>query len=250
MAAVSKTNEITADEVIALLKKTSLPTIVVEGSDDMIVYRRFEDDLSCAGVSVLPVGGRLKVLEIFNRRHEIPASVKVTFIVDQDVWVNSGIPFEYQDPKLIFTNGYSIENDVYCDGELWKILNIPERSKYEADIHNFIEWYALALSRHLVDSEFPIVLHHDHVLNPAQKPALVELQAAEIYPEVLRKELVNNYERLLRGKSLFPIFLKHVNAKGRGVRHTGSAFFEMVAVKPGALLKDMLKKVEKNLNDA
>lgn len=248
MAASHTPNEITVDEVIALLKKTSLPTLIVEGSDDMIVYRRFEDNLAHVGVSVFPVGGRLKVLEVFNRRHEIPLSVKAMFIADQDTWINSGIPPEYQDPKLLFTDGYSIENDVYRDGELWKLLQIADRNRYEAEINVFVEWYALALSRHLADSTCPIALHHDYVLNPVQKPALLALQPAESYPNALRQEILNDYGRVLRGKSLFPLFIKHTNAKGRGARHTNSGLFEMVAVNPGALLKDLLRRVEQGLN--
>ncbi len=214
----------------------------------MIIYRRFEDNLAHVGVSVLPVGGRRKLLQVFDRRHEIPLSVKAIFIADQDTWINSGVPREYQDQKLLFTDGYSIENDVYRDGELWKLLQIPDRNRYEEEIKIFVEWYALALSRHLADSTCTIALHHDHVLNPAQKSALLALQPAESYPNALRQEILNDYGRLLRGKSLFPLFIKHTNAKGRGVRHTDSGLFDMVAVNPGALLKDLLSRVEQCLN--
>ena len=34
------------DELVSLLKKTNLPTIVVEGSDDIIIFRHLEDRLS------------------------------------------------------------------------------------------------------------------------------------------------------------------------------------------------------------
>jgi hypothetical protein len=244
MATARTPNEVTVDEVIALLKKTSLPTLIVEGSDDMIVYRRFEDNLVHAEVSVLPVGGRLKVLEVFNRRHEIPLSVKMIFIADKDTWINTGIPPEFQDSTLVFTDGYSIENDVYRDGELWKLLRMDDRTRYEEEINSFIEWYALALTRHLADSTFPIALHHDQVLNPIQRPALLALKPAEVYPNALKQEIFDDYGRMLRGKSLLSLFIKHTNAKGRGARHTDSGLFEIVAVNPGVLLKDLLKRVE------
>lgn len=32
----------TVDELVALLKRTALPTVICEGSDDLIVYRRLE----------------------------------------------------------------------------------------------------------------------------------------------------------------------------------------------------------------
>ena len=127
-------------------------------------------------------------------------------------------------------------------------MQIPDRNRYEAEINIFVEWYALALSRHLADSTHPIAYHHDHVLNPLQKPALLALQPAESYPNALRQEILDDYGRLLRGKSLFPLFIKHTNAKGRGVHHTDSGLFEIVAVNPGALLKDLLRRVEQGLN--
>ncbi len=241
-------NDITVDEVIALLKNTSLPTLIVEGRDDMIVYRRFEDKLAHIGIDVLPVGGRLKVLEIFNRRHEIPKSVKIIFIADQDTWINSGIPSTFQDSTLLFTDGYSIENDVYRDGELWNLLQAPDMNKYQGEINSFIDWYALALSRHLANSTHPIALHHDQVLDRLQRPALLALHPTESYPNTLRQEILSDYARMLRGKSLFALFLKHTNAKGRGARHTDSGLFEMVAVKPGTLLKELLRKVEQGFN--
>lgn len=241
-------NEITVNEILATLKRTSLPTLIVEGSDDMIVYRRFEDSLAYLGVSVLAVGGREKVLEIFGRRNEIPCSVKTIFIADQDTWVNTGIPPEFQDPSLIFTDGYSIENDIYRDGELWKLLQNHEKNRYDEDVDSFIEWYALALDRHLRDSSNPIATHPEQVLNPAQRPVLLALQSAETYPTALRQEILDDYRRLLRGKSLLALLLRHTNVKGRGVRHSDSALFETVAVRPGALITELCQQVEARLS--
>lgn len=241
-------NEITVNEVIALLKKTSLPTLIVEGSDDMIVYRRFEDSLAHIGVSVLPVGGRTKVLEVFERRAEIPTSVRTMFIADQDTWVNSGIPSAFSDPSLLFTCGYSIENDIYRDGELWNLLQTHERRSFENEVESFVEWYALAVTRHLIGIPQAISLHPDHVLNPIHRPALLALHPAESYPTAFKQEIMQDYGRLLRGKSLLSLLLKHTNAKGRGVRHSDSGLFEMVAVRPGVLLTELRQKIEHHLS--
>lgn len=241
-------NDMTVNEILGTLKRTLLPTMIVEGSDDMIVYRRFEDALAHLGVSVLPVGGRLKVLEVFSRRHEIPTSVKTIFIADKDTWVNTGVPPEFQDPTLIFTDGYSIENDVYRDGEFWKLLEEQERLRYEAEIDSFIEWYALALDRHLRDPSNPIANHPDHVLNPAQRPVLLALQPAEAYPTALRQAILSDHRRLLRGKSLLSLLLRHTSRKGRAVRHNDSALFETVAARPGALITSIRQQVEAHLS--
>lgn len=72
--------EPTFDEFVALLKRTSLPTLVVEGKDDMIVYRRLEDEYCDESLSVLSVGGRDKVLRLFEALSESPVAAKIIFL--------------------------------------------------------------------------------------------------------------------------------------------------------------------------
>lgn len=225
------------DEIISTLQRTSLPTIVVEGTDDMIVYRRLEDRLNSLGVSVFPAGGRINVLEIFRRKSEISARVKLAFIADQDTWINTGVPNDYQHPHLVLTHGYSIENDVFIDGNLISLLNDQEFAKFSRDLQLFVEWYSLALTRHLNGSDQKISLHPDQVLDPAKHPVLKALFEGEQYPEVTRQQVFANYQRLLRGKSLFALLLRHTNYKGRQVRHTDKALMELVAARPGPLLQ-------------
>lgn len=235
---------VSVEETIALLKKTKLPTIIVEGADDMIVYRHLEENLSAIGVSVLPVGGRKNVLDIFSRRGELPNFVKITFIADQDIWVNTGIPPEYNDDRLIFTNGYSIENDIYIDGELWKLLQKEELTKFEAEVSAFLRWYALALFRHLQSVCDAIKSHPDHVLNPTHQSDLLSLRAGESYPEELHESLSKDYQRVLRGKSLMALLIRQTSYKGREPHHNSKALMEVVAKRPGPLLESMYSRVK------
>ena len=227
----------TVEEVIALLKKTSLKTIIVEGACDVIVYRKLEDEFAHLGISVLPVGGREKILDIFSRRGEVPQAVKLAFFADQDVWINTGIPPAYQAPNIIFTNGYSIENDVFIDGTLIKLLEGVEVGKFEAELRRFVDWYALALARHLVNNSKPISLHPKEVLSAARYAALTTLGAGETYPTALRDQVLHDYQRMLRGKSLFALLIEHTNSRGGGKpRHTAEALIEAVSLKPGPLI--------------
>jgi hypothetical protein len=236
--------DISIDETIALLKKTSLPTIVVEGADDMIVYRHMEESLSAFGVSVLPVGGRKNVLEIFSRRGELPNSVKITFIADQDIWINIGIPPEYHHDSLVFTGGYSIENDIYTDGELWKLLRRDEVTKFDKEVSAFLCWYALALSRHLQNASEVIKFHPNHVLDPDHHTGLLSLQTGELYPDKLHEELSNDYQKTLRGKSLMALLIRNTSYSGREPHHNSKALMEMVANRPGPLLETMYSRVK------
>jgi len=234
----------TVDEIIALLKKTDLPTVVCEGSDDLIVYRRFEEHLSHIGVSILPAGGRENVLEVFERRGEIPTSVRLAFIADRDTWVNTEIPTAYVAPALCLTSGYSIENDVIADGNLEGLLVGSEVTSYKAELEEFLDWYALALSRHLANPSDSISNHPDHVLDATAKPALIALRPGEMYPVELRAALSSHYGMLVRGKSLLFLLIRNTNTRPGLPRHTDKALLEIVAARPGALLAKLREAVE------
>jgi hypothetical protein len=236
--------EVTVNEMLALLKNTNLPTIIVEGKDDMIVYRKIEKLLAHIGVDVLSVGGRKNVLQIFERRGEIPASVPLIFIADKDTWIYSGIPSEYQNENLLFTDGYSIENDIYQDGKLWDLLSGNDSVRYDLQREQFIEWYALALDRHLDDPSHPIKVHPNTVLDPKQRPAFMALKPNEVYPTQLQNKISLGYRRLIRGKSLFELLIKNTNARREGAHHTSRALFEYVVIRPGPLLCQMCDVVE------
>lgn len=234
----------TVDELVALLKRTSLPTVVCEGSDDLIVYRRLEERLSHIGVSVLPAGGRQNVLQIFDRRSEIPGSVRLAFIADQDTWINAAVPAAYVAPLLCLTSGYSIENDVIADGRLEELLVGAEVATYRAQLSDFLDWYALALSRHLADPSDPIAHHPEYVLNPAERPSLMALRLGESYPTALRASLATQYGMLVRGKSLLSLLIRNTNTRPGLPRHTDMALIEIVAARPGELLSKITRAVE------
>ena len=58
-------DNMTATEIVSSLAHTSIPTIVVEGRDDMSILRLLEDK---SGINVLPCGGKDCLLEVFERR--------------------------------------------------------------------------------------------------------------------------------------------------------------------------------------
>ncbi|RCS59783.1 hypothetical protein [Parvibium lacunae] len=233
----------TVDELIAVLKRTALPTVVCEGDDDLIVYRRLEDQLRHLGVSVLSAGGRENVLQIFNRRSEIPSSVRLAFIADRDTWINTAVPAAYVSPLLCLTSGYSIENDVIADGKLESLLVGAEVSTYKEQLELFLEWYALALSRHLTNPSDPIAYHPKYVLNSKERPSLMALRFGETYPTIMRETLSTKYGTLVRGKSLLLLLLHNLNTRDGLPRYTDKALLEIVAANPGELLTKITNAV-------
>jgi hypothetical protein len=236
--------ELTVDEIIGLLKKSALPTVVVEGDDDMIIYRRLEARLAYLGVSVFPVGGKTKVLSLFCRRTELRSSLKLAFLVDQDTWVNTGVPAEYDSPVVLLTWGYSIENDVYVDGELDQLLSGADATRFEYEIDQFVEWYALALSRHLRGAPTSISLDPNHVLDVTQRSILLSLEPNESYPTALRSQIRQNFAKLLRGKSLLSLLIRNTNSRPGQPKHSDKALLEMVSIRPGPIISGLTRSLE------
>ncbi|HFC8826111.1 hypothetical protein ACTHR3_10810 [Neisseria sp. P0005.S008] len=235
---------ISLEEWVALLERSMLPTIIIEGSDDVLVYREFEKKLN---VDVLPVGGRNTILEIFKEKNTNPklANKNIIFIADLDTWVYQGLPDEYNSSTLIFTNGYSIENDILRDYGCENILiNTPDiYQKYKEDVSKFIQWYALALQSMIQninqDNKYrKLSTHPQNILNDFDN--FKRLLEGECSPESLINELTGDYLRLIRGKSLLAIFTKNLN------HHKEKAIFESIAIRPGKYIQRIFDDVSIN----
>lgn len=238
----------TVEEIISLLKRTSLPTLIVEGKDDLIVYKRLEERFYDESLSVLPVGGRKNILNIFDRLHEIPQSCKVMFIADQDNWIITGIPQEYQSDKLFFTSGYSIENDVFQDGRVYSYMSDAEKKTFNLELNQFLAWYSIALSRIIIGRDESIKLHPNNVLDDdKQFQLLTTLEEGEEFPQQHFDNLNNDYKSLLRGKSLMQLAMRQLSYNGRPARHSDKSFIEHVAINPGPLINKLIEQVEVSL---
>ncbi|WOI35025.1 DUF4435 domain-containing protein [Tritonibacter scottomollicae] len=207
----------TVDELFQLLKRTSLPTVLVEGSDDIIFYRKIEEDLSHLGLDVLPAGNKDSVLRL---RQMLSGASNVTFafVVDKDLWVHTPHT-DHFDNNLVQTNGYSIENDLFIDGELEDFMGPEEMALFNVDIQKFLDWYALVVSRVLRGKSGSFRTHPNKVLDDEsfyiEESSLLE---GETYPNTLRQELGGDFRRLVRGKSLMAILHRQLSRKGRDVK--------------------------------
>jgi hypothetical protein len=245
MARGKKREPLDIDEVIGLLSKSSLPTVIIEGSDDVIVFRRMEDMFVDLGLSVMPVGGRGNVLKMFSRLNEIANSKNIAFIADLDTWVTFNVPAQFISDRLVFTDGYSIENDIFRDGNLEEIMSINERTRFDIDIAKFIRWYALALNRFQDGRDnINLNLFPDVILdNPQDYVEKIRLNVGENYPDELHKLVLSDYGKYLRGKSLMQILSRQLSRNDRANKIHTSAFLEFVAAKPGPLLQQTYTRI-------
>lgn len=236
------------DEIVELLKRTSLPTIVVEGSDDVIVFRHLEDRLANVGADVLPASGRGKLLQVFERRAEFISSTNVVFIADKDTWVHTGVPSAYCSDILVLTDGYSIENDIFRDGDLEGLLLASERELFRDELGKFLGWYAIALARYLVDGKEKIDLHPNYIFEEGVLDGLLTLREGEYHPVELHQLLRDNFDRLLRGKSLISLLVRQTTRPGRRPSHKPQTLLEFVAAKPGQFLLSIEERVSRCLS--
>jgi hypothetical protein len=221
-------------ELIATIEHSSLPTLLAEGKSDLILLRRLEGDFADFGLSVLPLGGRENVLTIFAQRGTIASTAPLFFLADRDSWVHSVIPTEFLDQSFCFTDGYSIENDLYRDGALERFLLPEERLDFIRELNLFLDWYALALSRHFRDRAVEIAVHPNQVLDDdGHCRSLCALEAAETYPTELRSDLLRDYGRLVRGKSLLSLLLRQLSASGRTPKYSAASLLEIGATAGG-----------------
>jgi hypothetical protein len=120
----STTISLSENEMVSFLKRTSLPTILVEGNDDCYIYRQLENKIDVEDVDILICKGRESLINIFERRNEFKESA-VVFMADKDMWFFSEVPMEYKE-HIIFTDGYSIENDLYNKELFENLLDCDE----------------------------------------------------------------------------------------------------------------------------
>jgi hypothetical protein len=241
--------DVTVEELIATLAHSNVPTLITEGKDDIIVLRKMEDKFSDRGLSVLPVGGRNKVIELFDRRGEIVNSNLILFAMDQDTWLYEGVPAQYQHASVIFTEGYSIENDMYRDGSWEGLFYGNERILFEDELNKFIRWYAITLARHLSGKNVVITRSPTHILDGiADLDDFISLQKDEAYPEELRKRILDNYARELRGKSLLALILRRLSAHNRDPKHSGKSLLEHGCAANGYYFTRFSEWIALNLN--
>lgn len=237
-------SSLSVDEAVETIRRSSLPTVVTEGVTDYFVYRRLESLISDSGASFLPVGGRSNVLEIFARRAEM-AGGNVAFVVDLDMWLFSGLPIEFQSHWIATTHGYSIENDLYADGEWERLLDHGERARFERDLGSLSAWFSREIDIYLSGGAPIIDLHPDRIVDNAGT-VLPDLEAARQVStrnQATFDQIRGDYARLIRGKTLLGLLVRHLSYPGRAARHNNRSLMEMAAVVNGLLMNRLAEQV-------
>ena len=171
------------------LLHSKLPTLVVEGITDEVIYKRsrrmiYRELEAQSDVEILIANGRDNLLEVYENKKDFENQVAVAFMADQDMYVFGRIPKCYSD--IIWTSGYSIENDLYSDGRPEKLIPSRNTSQYSSELEKAIQEFARSV---------------------ALWKAKGCSTTADTLEESCQKEIKTNPALKLRGKTLFELLL-------------------------------------------
>ncbi|MGI4823625.1 MAG: DUF4435 domain-containing protein [Janthinobacterium lividum] len=211
---------LSVDEIVSLLSKTSIPTLLVEGTDDFFIYRWIESKLSQFGIDILPCSGRDPLLKVYSRRAEYAQS-NVAFIADRDMWLFTSIPPEYQD--IIWTDGYSIENDLYEPSKLDDLLLPSESSNMQLLLSELTNWFAFEVEEFRSNRAAHVATHPNKIvkLETTQLCADFCIERGYIEPSLQTiEEIAANYRLKIRGKNLFQLLVRYLSASSRNPKYS------------------------------
>lgn len=202
--------EMTVEEIISYLNHSNIPTLLVEGKDDHQIYRWLEEKLedSDSDLDILPCGGRNALLELYDEKHKIKKK-DILFFADIDLWLFSGVPREYKD--IIFTNGYSIENDIYSSAKrfLESLISESKSTDYYKAVNELSKWYSFEVNEHLNSRPYVLNISPRGVLDNKTydlSRTYIDRRKYKLTNPALHHDIKNNYDLKIRGKNLLDLW--------------------------------------------
>lgn len=218
---------LTVDEMVAVLVRSNLPTIVVEGDDDIIIYRWLEKKIRPFPGDILPCYGRTNLLSVYERHSEY-AHLKTAFLADKDMWLFSTVPHRYR--EIIWTTGYSIENDLYADSKLEDLLDEAEEHDFRTVLQKIVEWFAFEVEEYRRGNNPEINTHPNEIVRLGTDRIADEFKLRRGFQSptlTTIAEIQENYKLNLRGKILFDLLVRYLSAPKRTAKHSKKALLEI-----------------------
>jgi hypothetical protein len=218
---------LTVDEMVAVLVRSNIPTIVVEGDDDIIIYRWLEKQIPPFQGDIFPCGGRTTLLSLYERRSEY-AHLKTAFLADKDMWLFSTVPHCYS--EIIWTTGYSIENDLYADSTLEDLLDAVEEHDFRTVLQIIVEWFAFEVEEYRRGNNPEVDTHPNEIVRLGTDRIADEFKLRRGFQSptfTTIAEIQDNYKLNLRGKILFELLARYLSAPARTAKHSKKALLEI-----------------------
>ena len=176
------------------------------------------------------------------------------YVVDQEMRVFSETSECYL--NIIWTKGYSLENDLYIDGNLENLIDPYEKWKHRQVLNAVIKWFAFEVEKFFANETLEI---HDVNLSDIVPPGRLELDKkfCETHnfrePPVKRiRNIKKEYERLLPGRFLFQILIRFLNTPGRSFNYKTTfqrlSYIALSANSSQQLLYELAEDIRAKLN--
>ncbi|MEL7023300.1 MAG: DUF4435 domain-containing protein [Pseudomonadota bacterium] len=244
--------QLSVDEIVNVLKRSFVPTILVEGTSDAFIYRNLKSsEVSRDRTTIISCGGRFSLIKVFERRSDYP-DAKVVFVADRDCFRFDGVPDELS--EIVFTTGYSIENDIYHESGCTDLLDSDDLNAFQALRQSVALWFAFEVEEHRrrsqrgLDSTVLAAKHINevcpgqttHICNDFKK----KIQFSDPSPEVLA-EMLDEYDLNIRGKQLFQILTRFLSRPGRFSQFSTNNLIELaIKTMPSPTFRDLSHRVE------
>ena len=240
---------LSVDEIVSSLRNTSLPTLLVEGRDDMTAYRWIEDRLGAQTANVLPCGNRDNLFAVFARRAEFN-HLKCAFLADRDMWLFDRNCAQYAD--IVFTSGYSIENDLLDGSHVHDLLSSAERATFHAIASSLSEWFAFEVEEYRAGRTCVIDVHPNRVVPLGGSTLDSNFLASRGYrspARVLVRSIEGHFTVMFRGKNLLDLYVRLLSSPNRRSKFSKHSLLEVGAKCDCRIhMKRLIRLVGRRLN--
>ena len=195
--------------VASMLLHSNLPTVLVEGVYDVGWYRVL---LRKGGIkwSLQPAGGRNSLFVI----HDMlvgKGNRQVVYVADRDMFSFTGIPSSYAD--VVFTSGYSIENDVLKDSYVHRLFTDAERQLIAGYKGELAKWFSFCAEQKLAGKEPELDVPINAVAEHDRQTGRVSLKTAYLAhigyvppAQSTVDRVLSEFEMIFRGKCLLGLY--------------------------------------------
>ena len=245
--------ELTVDEIISTLRHSTLPTVLVEGRDDMSVFgyieENFDDD-----VSVMQCGGVKKLLAVYDRRDEFDG-LAVVFLADRDMKLFEN-EAKLNSDRFVYTTGYSLENDIIAGSNVMSFYSSDDIDHYNAIRHELSKWWAYVVCEYKAGNHCCLSHKIRRLLKniddqpTLKKEIIVESDGSsyrEPHPDDV-KAIENDFELLMRGHQLADLHSYLLGKKGGEYKSLANCLF-LVLLKnsPSPYMKRLVRELKKGM---
>jgi hypothetical protein len=150
------------------------------------------------------------------------------------MWFFASVPSDYT--GIIWSIGYSIENDLYEHSDLENLLDDHEATEHQALLSCLCRWFAFEVEEYLAGRECQVGTHVNRILSREKldvDPSYAESRGMRLADIALVSRIQMDYRLAVRGKQLFQLLLVFISARKRKSKFSTENLYELCVKKQG-----------------